>query len=72
METSKTRTVELTDNELAEILAKLANELDIYDDMASPDLESGFVKMFKLIDHKENNCYITTLVKKFSEKLINE
>lgn len=72
METSKTRTVELTDNELSEIIAKLANELEDYGDSASSSLESGFIKMFKLIDYNENNTYKTTLVKKFSEKLINE
>lgn len=72
METSKTHTVELTDNELSEIIAKLASQLERYGDCASPSLESGFVKMFKLMDYSENNIYITTLVKKFSEKLINE
>lgn len=68
METTKKYTIELTDGELSEILAKLANEIEIYDEQVSDDLKSCFDKMFKLVDNKTNNCYITTLVKKYSKK----
>lgn len=70
MENTKKYTIELTDAELSEILAKLANEIKIYDEQVSEDLKSGFSKMFNLVDNKTNNCYITTLVKKYSKKIV--
>ncbi len=56
----------LTENELSEIVAKLANELEDYQDQASTDLKEGFVKMYQL----NEDLYQTTLVKKWAKILI--
>lgn len=69
METTKKYTIELTDREISEILAKLANEIQIYDEDVSPSLTSAFNKIFNLVDNNINNCYLTTLVKEYSLKI---
>jgi hypothetical protein len=61
--------IELTDNELGEIIAKLANELETYDDQASGGLKDGFMKMYNLAIDNNVKIYETTLIKKWYNEL---
>lgn len=63
--------IELTENELGEIVAKLANELETYDDCASNGLKTGFLKMYNLVLDNNIKIYETTLIKKWYENLNN-
>ena len=58
-------TINLSDEELSEIVAKLANELEDYQEEASKGLKKGFIKMFLL----NEDLYQTTLVKKWAKIL---
>lgn len=65
--------IDLSDEELEEILCKLANELEVYwddgEDCATDALKSGFAKMYQLTNKGEKDIYYTTLVKKWVKKL---
>ena len=62
----RTLKVELTVNELNEVCAKLANEIDAYEDQASKELKSSFKKLMDiLVAEKDDNIFITTLMKKY-------
>jgi len=57
--------INLSDEELSEIVAKLANELEDYQEEASKGLKKGFIKMVLL----NEDLYQTTLVKKWAKIL---
>lgn len=58
--------VELTPGELAEITAKVANELETYQDSATPDLRSGYLKLVEVCEGADQHIYITTLLAKWA------
>ena len=51
-------------------MAKLMNEIEKYDDEASGDLKSGFLKVGRAAE--ASDCYITTLAAKWFAILRNE
>jgi hypothetical protein len=61
--------IELSENELEEVLCKLANELEDYNDDSTSELKSSFVKIYKLANTIKRNKPYTTLVKKWAKKL---
>lgn len=63
---TKSLTIELTELEYYELLAKLANELEVYQDQASTDLETVFTKIYKSNLYQSEQ---TSLVQKFIKKL---
>lgn len=67
MAKTKTLTIELTSAEYGELLAKLANELEIYDDEASDELLNVFITLAR--EDLFKNYYETILIKKWKEKL---
>lgn len=55
----KTFKIEFTANELEEVLAKLANELDMYGNSATNELKNAFLKVNNVV--KENKLRTTLL-----------
>jgi len=66
--TTKRLSIDLTKNEYEELLAKLANELEDYNEEASCGLKNSFIKIAKA--ELFNDIYETTLVKKYKNKLL--
>lgn len=62
-------TLVLSAGEYAEILAKLANELDFYDDAATESLKTGFMKLIKACPYDERVTMCTTLIIKHRNTL---
>jgi hypothetical protein len=58
--------IKLTPGELAEITAKIANELETYQDQATPDLRSGFLKLVEACEACDEHIYVTTLMAKWA------
>jgi hypothetical protein len=58
--------IDLTVSELAEITAKIANELEDYQDTASPQLRSGFLKLVEACEGSDEHIYVTTLMAKWA------
>jgi hypothetical protein len=58
--------VELTPGELAEITAKIANELEDYQGAATPDLRSGFLKLVEACESADAHIHVTTLMAKWA------
>ena len=58
--------VELTPGELAEITAKIANELETYQDSATPDIRSGYLKLVEACEGADDHIYVTTLMAKWA------
>ena len=58
--------IDLTASELAEITAKIANELETYQDAASPQLRSGFLKLVEACEGSDEHIYVTTLMAKWA------
>lgn len=63
----KMLSIELSSEEYGELLAKLANELEIYDDEASDWLKSAYISLIRA--DLFNDYYETTLIKKWKERL---
>lgn len=63
-------TVEFTEAELAEVMAKLANEMEEYRGEASPEFRSAFLKICRAAEPTEG--YVTTLAAKWYAFLRNE
>lgn len=61
--------IELSENELKEVICKLANELEDYGKAATSDLKSSFAKIYQLASNREKDCFYTTLVEKWVRKL---
>jgi hypothetical protein len=57
----------LTPAELAEITAKIANELEEYQDQATDDLRSGFLKLVEACEASTEHIYVTTLMAKWAD-----
>jgi hypothetical protein len=51
--------VRLTPAELAEITAKIANELEDYQDQATDNLRSGFLKLVEACEASDEHIYVT-------------
>jgi hypothetical protein len=58
--------VEFTPGELAEITAKVANELETYKDSATSDLRSGYLKLVEACEGADEHIYVTTLMAKWA------
>jgi hypothetical protein len=58
--------IKFTPGELAEITAKIANELEMYQDQATPDLQSGFLKLVEACEACDEHIYVTTLMAKWA------
>ncbi|MDP3586434.1 MAG: hypothetical protein Q8R58_00095 [Sulfuricurvum sp.] len=65
----KMLSIELSSEEYGELLAKLANELEIYDDEASDWLKSAYISLIRA--DLFNDYYETTLIKKWKERLFD-
>jgi hypothetical protein len=63
----KMEAVRLTPAELAEITAKIANELEEYQDQATDDLRSGFLKLVEACEVTTEHIYVTTLMAKWAD-----
>ncbi len=61
------KNLELTQEELNEITAKIANELETYGDQATKNLKSGFLKLVEA-----GLTTSTLLIDKFKKQLIEE
>jgi hypothetical protein len=59
------KNLKLTEEQLNELTAKVANELEVYGGDATSELKQVFVKLIKLKPTRE-----TLLVQKFKKKLI--
>jgi hypothetical protein len=70
MPRSNAITVTFTRPQLSEVLAKLANELDLYDDTAPEPLISAFVAVSTAA--KLAKCTFTTLATEFHEQHCKE
>jgi hypothetical protein len=61
--------IELSENELKEIISKLANELEDYGDTANSELKSSFSKIYQLASKREKDCFYTLLVEKWVKRI---
>ena len=59
------KSVRLTPAELAEITAKIANALEEYQDQATDNLRSGFLKLVEACEASAEHIYVTTLMAKW-------
>lgn len=72
---AKQVTVRLTAREYGELLAKLANELEVYragegaDDQATDELKMAFVKMDCVCPYDKSEYFQTTLMETYREAL---
>jgi hypothetical protein len=64
--------VEFTADELADITAKVANQLETYQGAATSQLRSGFLKLVEACEACDEHIYVTTLMAKWAGTIRSE